>query len=81
MTTVETVPSTAKTTPVDADHLSIRDSAASDVLKKVTRANVKATLKTYFDTLYLAVATLRTGLANWKMYYTNGSGAETALSV
>lgn len=43
---------TAKTTPVDADNVPISDSAASHVLKKVTWANVKATLKTYFDTLY-----------------------------
>jgi len=44
--------STAKTTPVDADTFAMIDSAASNVLKKVTWANIKATLKTYFDTLY-----------------------------
>jgi hypothetical protein len=43
---------TAKTTPVDADTIPLIDSAASNVLKKVTWANIKATLKTYFDTLY-----------------------------
>ena len=43
---------TAKTTPVDADTVPLIDSEASNVLKKVTWANVKATLKTYFDTLY-----------------------------
>lgn len=46
----------AKTTPVDADTTALIDSAASNVLKKVTWANVKATLKTYFDTLYVAVS-------------------------
>jgi hypothetical protein len=35
---------TAKTTPVDADTMPLIDSAASNVLKKVTWANVKATL-------------------------------------
>jgi len=45
---------TAKTTPVDADLFGILDSAASFVLKKLTFANLKATLKTYFDTLYAA---------------------------
>lgn len=45
---------TAKTTPVDADQIPLVDSAASNVLKKLTWGNVKATLKTYFDTLYLA---------------------------
>jgi hypothetical protein len=43
---------TSKTTPVDADELPIADSAASYVLKKLTWANLKATLKTYFDTIY-----------------------------
>jgi hypothetical protein len=43
---------TAKTTPVDADTIPLIDSAASNSLKKVSWLNVKATLKTYFDTLY-----------------------------
>ena len=43
-----------KTTPVDADTVALIDSAASNVLKKLTWANLKATLKTYFDTLYQA---------------------------
>lgn len=48
---------TAKTTPVDADEMPIADSAASFVTKKVTWANVKATLKTYFDSLYSLLTT------------------------
>lgn len=43
---------TAKATPVDADELGLRDSAASFVIKKFTWANLKSVLKTYFDTLY-----------------------------
>ena len=43
---------TGKTTPVDADALGIIDSAASNALKKLTWANLKATLKAYTDTLY-----------------------------
>lgn len=45
---------TGKTTPVDADELPLADSAASFIVKKLTWANLKATLKTYFDTLYQA---------------------------
>jgi hypothetical protein len=41
-----------KSTPVNADELGLIDSAAANVLKKLTWTNVKATLKTYFDTLY-----------------------------
>ena len=42
---------TGKTTPVDADTLVLSDSAASNASKKLTWANLKATLKTYFDGL------------------------------
>ena len=42
----------AKTTPVNADEVGIVDSAAANILKKLTWTNIKATLKTYFDTLY-----------------------------
>lgn len=53
-----------KATPVDADQLSLLDSAAAGALKTLTWANVKATLKAYFDTLYLSLAggTLTGGL-------------------
>lgn len=44
---------TSKSTPVDADEIPGADSAASYGLKKFTWANIKATLKTYFDTLYV----------------------------
>lgn len=54
---------TSKTTPVDADELGLADSAASFGLKKLTWANLKATLKTYFDTLYAAAASL-TSISN-----------------
>jgi hypothetical protein len=47
---------TAKTTPVDADITVIEDSAASWAKKKLSWANIKATLKTYFDTLYVALS-------------------------
>ena len=46
---------TAKTTPVDADTMPLIDSADSNALKKVTWANIKATLKTYWDTLYAKI--------------------------
>ena len=46
---------TVKDTPVDADEFSFWDSVAS-ALKKLTWANLKAGLKTYFDTLYNPVS-------------------------
>lgn len=45
----------AKTTPVDADTFPLSDSAASFAMKKVSWSNIKATLKTYLDTLYAAL--------------------------
>lgn len=67
------VAATGKTTPVDADVLPLVDSAASNVLKKVTWANVKATLKTYFDTLYQPLAS---ALTSWAAV-TRASGFDT----
>lgn len=43
---------TSKGTPVDADELGMVDSAASNILKKLTWANLKATLLTYFNTVF-----------------------------
>ena len=45
-----------KTTPVDADAVVITDSAASDAPKRTTWANIKATLLTYFSTLFAVLA-------------------------
>lgn len=47
---------TSKTTPVDADELPLVDSAASNALARLTWANLKATLKTYFDSVTTALA-------------------------
>jgi|GEM_PF-6798731 len=47
---------TSKVTPVDADELGIADSEATYSIKKLTWQNLKATLKTYFDTLYITVS-------------------------
>ena len=41
-------------TPLDADEFGFWD-VVDEVLKKITWANIKATLKTYFDTLYSAL--------------------------
>ena len=54
------VAATSKATPVDADLLPLVDSADSNSLKKLTWANLKATLKTYFDTLYQAAGSYLT---------------------
>lgn len=47
--------SASKTTPADADMIPLKDSAASNILKQLTWTNLKATLKTYFDTVYAAI--------------------------
>lgn len=43
---------TAKATPIDADLVGFADTQASNVIKKATWAEIKAFLKTYFDTVY-----------------------------
>lgn len=67
---------TGKTTPVDADTLPLSDSEAANVLKKVTWANVKATLKTYFDTLYGNVAGQASSVDNEVALF-SGTGGKT----
>lgn len=62
----------SKATPVDADEIPLVDSAASNVLKKLTWANLKATLKSYFDTLYQPIGTQPT-----VQKFTSGSGTYT----
>jgi len=83
-TAPETVAATAKTTPVDADQLPLVDSAASNVLKKLTWVNVKATLKTYFDTLYTnntgtvtSVAAITLGTTGTNLSSTVATGTTT----
>lgn len=46
---------TTKTIPVDADQIGIVDSADLNSLKKLSWVNLKATLKTYLDTLYSTI--------------------------
>lgn len=55
---------TDKATPVDADYVGLMDSAASNVLKKLSWANIKATLKTYFDTLYQTAGSYLTDIVS-----------------
>ncbi|KAA3649399.1 MAG: hypothetical protein DWQ11_18835 [Proteobacteria bacterium] len=55
---VPTHAAAGKATPVDADEIPLVDSAASWALKKLTWANLKTTLKTYFDTIYASVSSV-----------------------
>jgi hypothetical protein len=45
----------SKTTPIDTDSVLLQDTAGSNIWKKLSWLNTKATLKTYFDTLYQAI--------------------------
>lgn len=57
-TAADTHAATSKTTPADADEIPMTDSAATFNLKKLTWANLKAALSTYFDSI--GVAKLKT---------------------
>ena len=54
----------SKTTPIDADSFNIVDSANSNAAKRVTGTNLKAYLKTYLDTLYVALTGNQTVAGN-----------------
>ena len=49
----------SKTTPIDADNLTLWDSV-SGVFKKLSWSNIKTALKTYFDTVYVDKTTAQT---------------------
>jgi len=68
---------TSKSTPVDADELYLRDSVGS-ASNKLTWANLKATAKTYFDSLYLAIGNLYWDATN-TLSQRNGTNAQAYL--
>lgn len=65
---------TSKATPVDADQVGLMDSAAGNIWKKLSWANIKAALKTYFDTLYQAILVSGTNIKTINGSSVLGSG-------
>ena len=64
----ETLPgTTTKATPVDADSIVLKDSADSYKPKWLSWSNIKATMKSYMDTLYVALTGNQT-IAGIKTY-------------
>ena len=51
-----TLAAASKATPVDDDLLPLVDSASSNILKKLTWANAKSTLKSYLDGFYVKLS-------------------------
>jgi hypothetical protein len=68
---------TSKTTPVDADYIGLMDSAASNVLKKLSWANLKAMLWTAWGAL-IAAGTQKTAPVDADMFAIADSAASNA---
>ncbi len=64
---------TGKTTPVDADELPLVDTAASNVLKKLTWANLKATLAAWL----VSAGWIRERLTASRTYYVRTDGSDS----
>ena len=62
----------AKATPVDADTVPLIDSADGSSLKEVLWSQIKATLKSYFDTLYDVAGGLSTHISDTTTHGTTG---------
>ena len=70
----------AKTTPHNDDVVGLVDSEASNVLKKLSWTNIKATLKTYFDNYYEQSSNKKTDLTdNSDTYYPSQKAVKTAV--
>ena len=81
---------TNKTTPIDADELVIADSTSSFSLKKLSFSSLKATLLTYFDTLYSRTSAVFgigqtwqnvTGSRAYGVTYTNSTGKPIEVNI
>ena len=72
---------TAKTTPIGADTFLISDSADSDKAKEVSYTDLSATLKAYFDTIYIGSANTFKRILNSTVQTSavTGTTAETLL--
>jgi hypothetical protein len=73
---------TAKGTPADNDEIGLADSAATYGWKKLTWSAIKATLKTYFDTIYQTTAVTWSTITGKPATFppTIGSGAADAVA-
>lgn len=73
-----------KATPIDADSLLMIDSAASNVVKRVTWANVKSVIQTAFNSVYVTLGTSQTivaaGTKIWQGLQTFQAGANFSYS-
>lgn len=76
-----TVAAAGKTTPVDADSIPLVDSAASNILKKLTWANLKATILTWLrlSTTIIPVNAPQGFLINGKISVTDAAGITVAI--
>ncbi|MFM2204464.1 MAG: hypothetical protein RLZZ605_1428 [Bacteroidota bacterium] len=70
---------TAMTTPVDADRMIIVDNSVS-LAKKITWANIKATLKTYFDSIYTTTSAVATQITTALSSYATTSSLTSGLA-
>lgn len=60
---------TGKETPVDADELAIIDSGDNNVLKKLSFANLKATLLTFFKTIFTSRNTIEATVSSGQLQF------------